>query len=181
MRRLTQDEYGMFVAWAARARSTCPRMACGAIVTDERGNILSTGYNGAPSGMPHCTEVGCRMEIVRERKRCVRIKHAEANAIRKAGGQGHTLYTTGKCCYDCLQDVLSSSIQRVVWAYEYEDTLRDETLAYLAAAGRLLIEDPARPLTGGLIPRGIIATCWLDLDRVLEEMISREHKDVAPR
>ena len=42
-------------------RSTCTRRAVGAVLVKEK-RILSTGYNGAPSGLKHCLEVGCLRE-----------------------------------------------------------------------------------------------------------------------
>ncbi|MEJ2446489.1 MAG: hypothetical protein P8Y37_00895, partial [Anaerolineales bacterium] len=52
------------------------------IVQDKR--ILTTGYNGSPRGLPHCTEVGCLMD----NGHCVRTLHAEQNAIIQAALHG---------------------------------------------------------------------------------------------
>src|SRR5579875_2687732 len=58
MERPTWDQYFMTIARQVSERSTCPRAKVGAVIVRER-NILATGYNGAPSGFPHCTDVGC--------------------------------------------------------------------------------------------------------------------------
>ncbi len=127
--RLEINEYLMLIAWAASKRSTCPRKACGAVVS-ERGIVIATGFNGAPSGMPHCTEVGCLMHHVSERARCRRIIHGEVNAIRHAGGRGDTLHTTGEPCWNCtLEIVATRTIKRVFWLEPYPDQTRDEQFA----------------------------------------------------
>jgi len=55
--RLSLDDYFMEIASVVAKRSTCLRNQVGALfVRDKR--ILSTGYNGAPSGLQHCDIVG---------------------------------------------------------------------------------------------------------------------------
>jgi dCMP deaminase len=123
--RIELDRYFMTLAWVVSLRSTC-RARHGAVVV-ERGHIVSTGYNGSLPGEAHCTDIGCQMRQVRERERCVRTKHAEDNALRRARGRGDTIYTTGKPCWECWGDIVSSGhVRRVVWWREYPDDLRDE-------------------------------------------------------
>jgi len=61
--RPSWDEYFMRIAHEVATRSTCPRLAVGAVVVRDK-RILTTGYNGSPSGMPHCEDVGCLIRIV---------------------------------------------------------------------------------------------------------------------
>src|SRR5271156_1449788 len=68
------DEYFMEVARTVATRATCPRASVGAVLVREH-RILTTGYNGAPRHVAHCTEVGCEMVG----GHCVRSTHAEAN------------------------------------------------------------------------------------------------------
>jgi len=79
MTRPNWDLYFIQIAIAVAARSTCKRASVGAVITRHNW-ILSTGYNGAPAGAPHCLEVGC---IVKN-DHCVRAVHAEINAINHA-------------------------------------------------------------------------------------------------
>ena len=57
--RPTWDEYFLEMARVIARRSTCLRRKVGALLVREK-RILASGYNGAPSGLPHCEEVGCR-------------------------------------------------------------------------------------------------------------------------
>jgi dCMP deaminase len=161
--RLTIDQYLLSVAWVARARSTCPRMACGAVVAQE-GHVVATGYNGAPHGLPHCLEAGCLMRTVRERPRCCRIKHAEANAIGRAGPRGDTLYTTGQPCLECLKDVLNSPIERVVYWQPYPDEDRDALIRTT-----LIAYEDGRTMIGAGERRILID--HLDLTPVIKELL----------
>ena len=77
--RPSWDQYFMRIAFEVAKRSTCPRAAVGAVIVRDK-RILTTGYNGSPSGLPHCTEVGCLMV----NDHCVRTLHAEQNAIIQA-------------------------------------------------------------------------------------------------
>jgi len=122
-------------AWAARA--TCPRLHVGAVIATATGRILSTGYNGAPKGFPHCAEVGCR----REGGHCVRALHAEVNAILQAATlgtsiDGAVLYCTHRPCVRCAMMIAQVGIVRVVYDASYTgDALGDEVAELFARAG----------------------------------------------
>ena len=130
--RLDSDMVFMLTAAIMAQRATCHRGKVGAVLVRDR-RIISIGYNGPPSGMPHCIDVGC--EIDENTGGCLRSIHAEANAILWAGRQGvategATLYTTDHPCLYCARIIHSAGITRVVYAREYRDGQR----------GRYLIE-----------------------------------------
>ena len=56
--RPTHDQYFMKMAFLISERSTCLRRHVGALIVKDK-RILTTGYNGAPKGMKHCSEIGC--------------------------------------------------------------------------------------------------------------------------
>ena len=60
-KRPSWDEYFMELAEVVAKRSTCLRRNVGAVVVKDK-RVLATGYNGAPSGLAHCTETGCLRE-----------------------------------------------------------------------------------------------------------------------
>jgi len=117
------DTYFMNIAREVASRSTCPRASVGAVIVKNR-RILSTGYNGAPPGEPHCFDVGCLME----NGHCERTVHAETNAVVQAAKfgisvDGATLYCWGiryetekpvESCVKCSQVVKAAGIVRVV-------------------------------------------------------------------
>jgi len=59
--RPSWDEYFMELAKVVSKRSTCLRQKVGAIIVKDK-RILTTGYNGAPSGLEHCLDIGCLRE-----------------------------------------------------------------------------------------------------------------------
>ena len=100
MARPSWNEYFMTIAELVSKRSTCLRRQVGCILVKDK-RILSTGYNGAPSGLPHCEEMGCMREDIPpgERHELCRGLHAEQNAIIQAATfgvniTGSTLYST---------------------------------------------------------------------------------------
>ncbi|MDE2101517.1 MAG: dCMP deaminase family protein, partial [Patescibacteria group bacterium] len=104
-------------------RSTCPRARVGAVIVKD-GRVISIGYVGSPSGMPHCTEVGC--DIDEARGGCIRTVHAEANAIAFAAKSGievagSTIYCTHLPCIDCAKLILNAGIREVVYQHPYRD------------------------------------------------------------
>ena len=91
-KRPSLDEYFMEIATVVAKRSTCLRHKNGAVLVRDK-HILSTGYNGAPMGLPHCEEEGgCIREMNKipsgERHELCRGAHAEANAIIQAALHG---------------------------------------------------------------------------------------------
>ncbi|HIE12665.1 MAG TPA: cytidine deaminase [Desulfotomaculum sp.] len=131
------DLYFMTVARVVSTRSTCLRRRVGAIIV--KGNrILSTGYNGAPSGLTHCLDIGCFREKQGvksgERHELCRGLHAEQNAMLQAAVYGvsiagGTLYTTHQPCVLCAKMIIQAGIERVVFGGEYPDTLAQDILS----------------------------------------------------
>jgi dCMP deaminase len=129
--RPTWDEYFISIARNVGQRSTCLRRQVGAIVVKEK-RILATGYNGAPSGFKHCSEVGClrsRNDVPSgERHELCRGIHAEQNAIVQAAAFGvsirdSTLYCTHFPCSLCAKMIINAGVRRVVVACDYPDAL----------------------------------------------------------
>jgi dCMP deaminase len=55
--RPTIEETMLRVAQALADRGTCVKMKVGCVLTDSRGNIVGTGYNGVARGMQHCNHI----------------------------------------------------------------------------------------------------------------------------
>lgn len=153
--RPSWDEYFMGIAVQVARRSTCDRAHVGAIIVKDR-RILTTGYNGAPSGLPHCDDIG---HLIVD-GHCVRTLHAEQNAIIQAAYhgvsvQGGTLYVTHQPCLTCAKMIINAGIRRVVYAGEYPDPLARE---FLAQAGvslqHVLLPDELRAAVGHHPERG---------------------------
>jgi len=134
--RPSWDEYFMEVAQVVAKRSTCLRRRIGAILVKDK-RILATGYNGAPSGLRHCDEVGCLREELKvpsgERHEICRALHAEQNALVQAAHygisvKGATLYTTTEPCILCAKMLINAGISRIVYMNQYPDGLAREML-----------------------------------------------------
>lgn len=115
------DEYFLKIAFTVAERSTCDRAHVGAVIVRDR-RILTTGYNGAPAGLPHCDDIGHLMVD----GHCVRTLHAEQNAIIQAALHGvhtssSTIYVTHQPCLNCAKMIINAGIQRVVYAGNYPD------------------------------------------------------------
>ena len=118
-------------------RSTCLRRQVGAVLVMEK-HILTTGYNGAPSGLQHCLDIGCLREQLKvppgERHELCRGLHAEMNALLQASHYGikiagATLYTTTYPCSLCAKMLVNAGIKRIVTLTDYPDALAKEILA----------------------------------------------------
>jgi len=130
------DEYFLDIAALVARRSTCLRRNVGAVLVRER-RILSTGYNGAPTGLRHCLDIGClrvQLQIPSgERHELCRGLHAEQNAIIQAalhgvGIAGATLYCTNQPCGICAKMIINAGIVHVVVRDGYSDELAAEIL-----------------------------------------------------
>jgi dCMP deaminase len=138
--RPSKDEYFMEIASVVAKRSTCLRIHVGAVIV-KAGQILSTGYNGAPHGFEHCLDIGCIREKQNiahgTRHELCRAVHAEQNAIIQAAIhgvsiEGATLYCTHQPCILCTKMLINGKIQRVVFLNEYPDKT---SLEFLKQAG----------------------------------------------
>ncbi|MFZ3101443.1 MAG: dCMP deaminase family protein [Desulfitobacteriaceae bacterium] len=125
------DSYFMQIAQVAASRSTCLRRQVGAVIVKDK-QILSTGYNGSPSGLRHCGEVGCLRQSLEipagERTEICRAVHAEQNAMLQAAKhgvalQGADMYTTVQPCVLCTKMIINAGIRRVIYAIPYPDLM----------------------------------------------------------
>jgi len=139
-RRPSWDDYFMRIAREVARRSTCLRRSVGALVVLDK-RILSTGYNGAPTGLPHCAETGCLRQQLKvpsgQRHELCRGMHAEMNALLQGARhgirlEGGTLYSTHVPCSLCSKMVINTGIVRVVGAVDYPDTFARDMLVQAA-------------------------------------------------
>ncbi|MDD4953450.1 MAG: cytidine/deoxycytidylate deaminase family protein [Candidatus Omnitrophica bacterium] len=130
-KRPSWDEYFLQVAQLVSKRSTCLRRHVGAVVVRDK-RILATGYNGAPSGLRHCIEIGClrdKLEVPSgQRHELCRALHAEQNALIQAslygvGLKGSTLYATNQPCVICAKMLINAGISEIVVCDGYPDRM----------------------------------------------------------
>ena len=123
--------YFMDITSLVSRRSTCMRRAVGAVIVKDK-RILTTGYNGAPSGITHCRETGCLREQLRvpsgERHELCRGIHAEQNAIIQAAYhgvsiRGATLFCTNMPCSICAKMIINAGITRIYYLSGYADAM----------------------------------------------------------
>ncbi len=132
MKRLTRpdtDEYFLKIASVVAERSTCRRHHIGAVAVRDK-HILTTGYNGAPSGLKDCLELGCLRDEMNipsgERHEICRGIHAEQNVIIQAALhginlEGSTIYCTHTPCVLCAKMLVNAKIKRFVSFGKYND------------------------------------------------------------
>lgn len=134
------DEYFLKISSVVAERSTCQRHHIGAVAVRDK-HILATGYNGAPSGIHHCLELGClRNELGipsgKSHEIC-RAVHAEQNVIIQAALhgvsiKGSTIYCTHSPCVLCAKMLVNAQIARFVSIGRYND---DEFLTLFKNSG----------------------------------------------
>ncbi len=122
----------MEIAEIVKKRSTCLRRQVGAVIVREN-RIITTGYNGAPSGLKHCTDIGiCERQRLGipsgERHELCRALHAEQNALIQAAKvgvstEGATIYVTVQPCIICGKMLINAGIVRIVHRGEYPDEM----------------------------------------------------------
>ncbi len=134
--RPSWDEYFMRIAELASTRSTCLRRQVGAVIVKDK-KLLATGYNGAPSGLRHCLDIGCLREKMGipsgERHELCRATHAEQNAIVQAALFGVSIkdgimYTTTQPCILCTKLIINARIKMIVIKDSYPDLMSMQML-----------------------------------------------------
>ena len=136
-KRPSWDEYFLGMVDFVGLRGTCDRATSGCVIVKDK-RVISTGYVGAPSCLPHCDEVGHEMHKVTnedgsESMHCVRTTHAEQNAIAQSARfgiaiEGGTLYCRMTPCYTCAKIIISAGIKRVVAKNDYHKAERSKDI-----------------------------------------------------
>jgi dCMP deaminase len=135
--RPSWHQYFLTITRNVAERSTCTRAKVGAVIVRDK-NILATGYNGAPAGMPHCLDVGCLIYSSRtpsgeNEENCFRTIHAEINAIAQAAKNGASIrdadiYITHTPCIHCVKVLINTGIRRIFYEREYKRATIEELL-----------------------------------------------------
>lgn len=134
--RPSWDHYFFEITKLVATRSTCIRRDVGAVIVKDK-RILATGYNGAPSGLPHCLDVGCLREEMKipsgERQEICRGIHAEQNALIQAAKfgisvDGASIYVTHHPCVVCAKLLINAGIREIFYLEDYPDELSKSLL-----------------------------------------------------
>jgi len=127
------DTYFLDIAYMASTRSQCPRRHVGAVLVQGK-KLLGTAYNGAPMGVPDCTEAGCMLveefeikeangqEVVVKKQRCVRTIHAEQNLLLftdRRDREGSVVYVTDQPCWTCANMLANSGVAEIIYHRPY--------------------------------------------------------------
>jgi len=137
MSRPSWEEYFMNITYLVAERSTCLRRKVGAVLVKDK-RILATGYNGAPSGLKHCLDIGCLREKEGipsgERHELCRGLHAEQNVIIQAAYHGisiadSTIFCTNLPCVICTKMLINSGVKCIFYREGYADALSRDMLA----------------------------------------------------
>ena len=148
--RPSWEQYFMRITREVAERSTCLRAQVGAVIVRDR-NILATGYNGSPAGLPHCIDPGVGCLIYESRtpdgdieQNCLRAIHAEINAISQAARNGAAIrdadiYVTHTPCIHCMKVLINTGIRTVYYLKPY----KLHTIDYLLGSSRVkLVQVP---------------------------------------
>lgn len=137
--RPSWNQYFLTITRQVAERSTCTRAKVGAVIVRDK-NILATGYNGSPSGMPHCLDVGCLVYKTQNpsgetEENCWRTIHAEMNAIAQAARNGAgireaSIYITHSPCIHCLKTLVNTGIKQIFYEKPYKLHTLEEIVRY---------------------------------------------------
>lgn len=130
--RPSRDEWAINMAKLNACQTTCFRRAVGCVLLNARGHILSTGYNGVASGVPHCNHfdlttgkfpnkcLGAESPSGTNLDGCASI-HAEMNALLQCKDVYNidTCYVTTSPCVTCTKLLLNTSCKRIVFVEQY--------------------------------------------------------------
>lgn len=154
--RPSWDEYFMEIVKVVGTRSTCDRGKSGVVIVKDK-RIISTGYIGAPPGLPHCDDVGHEMHTIvhedkHESRHCIRTTHCEQNAIAQAARfgvslDGATLYCNMTPCYTCAKMIITAGIKRVVCNKDYHAGGRSKEIFQDAGVSYKLVNEEMQTYT----------------------------------
>lgn len=134
MPRESRDSYFLRMARMVASRTTCIRRSVGCVLVSPHGEVIATGYNGVPSGFPHCNEElpceGAYLPAGQAGTKC-KSTHAEQNALIQCRDHRliHTAYVTCNPCDVCVKLLLNTSCQRIVFIDDYPSEAREMWVA----------------------------------------------------
>lgn len=129
------DEYFLKVAETISLRSEDRFIRHGAVLVDRFNRIRGTGYNGLiPNGtytMEHPAFTGSTLVDLNDRNaRRKWMLHAEKNTILNSDCNPRiigpcTMYITARPCFNCVQDMITYGIKRIVY-YDVTGTITED-------------------------------------------------------
>lgn len=144
------DTYFMNICEAVAVRGSCDRGRTGCVIVRDN-HILSTGYVGAPCGLPSCDEVGHEMHKVIHAdesvtEHCIRTAHAEQNAIVQAARVGvsllgSTMYMKMAPCYACAKMIVNVGAKRIVAKKDYQASKRSKEIFEKAGIELVILDN----------------------------------------
>lgn len=131
--RLKWDEYFMSIALLASCRSPCCRLHVGSVIVKDS-RIISMGYNGFFSGLPH-------VSYIRDNHEQSTV-HSEVNAISDCAKRGVStdnsiIYITHYPCINCFKTIASCGIKKIIYLDDYKN---DELIINIATELGIVIE-----------------------------------------
>ena len=126
---INTNEYFLDIADAVAKQSTCLDKAVGCVIVSQDNQIISCGYNGAPSKFPDCKSLGyCRKSRVAPGL-CI-ATHAEINALLNAYIRGPAVMRISKApCVSCAAAIANAGIKHVYYLEDYSCTAGLDLLA----------------------------------------------------
>lgn len=114
------DKTMLSVALVLAERATCSKLSVGCVLTDVRGRIIGTGYNGVPHGLPHCSQDACPGWGAPSGSNSCCAVHAEMNAILSCSDTQKidTCYVNYAPCLQCAKTLLNTSCNSIVYLNE---------------------------------------------------------------
>lgn len=121
------SDFFIKTAFLLAENSNCVSHHVGAVIVKDN-RIISMGYNGAPPGLPNCSDIFNKTDFIREEHSKWSADneiHAEMNALMFAAKHnvevdGCDLYATISPCNDCLKNITMSGIKNVYYLYKYD-------------------------------------------------------------
>ena len=123
------DKFWFLIATMYTTRGTCDRLKVSCVLVKDK-KLIGAGYNGAPSGLPHCDEVGHLLID----NHCERTLHAEENAIinsERANIKGSTAYVTATPCIRCAKLLINAGVKEIKCLGNYSNSRGQDYLTDL--------------------------------------------------
>jgi dCMP deaminase len=195
MNRPSWHEYFMLLAKLLSVRSTCNSRKVGAVIV-RNNRVLSTGYNGAVHGAPHCIDQGPDFCLRRsigahdadKYNYCI-SSHAEVNAVDQAARfgislEGASLYCTLEPCNWCFKQLIQAGVREIFYEEPYESKNKEfdrywrgimESNDSIAKFKQIRISDEALEMVirvlRGSSSRGMSATSPEEMDQLDPETL----------